>query len=111
MNRFGTDAPGWSRLRISNPLKAARSRGAIVAARQYHAHECPARFLARAFAGKHLLADSHGEVLGVMRIARRDVRMEMLDGLSCVFDLLGQITKLPADAVLLVEVNGAQLVE
>ena len=46
-----------------------------------------------------------------MRIARRDVRMQMLEGLSRVGDLLGQIAKLPADVVLLVEMGGAQLVE
>ncbi len=83
----------------------------IVAAGQYRADECLGRILSRTFAGEQLLADSHGEVLGVMRIARRDVRMERLDGFSRVFDLLGQVTKLPADTVLLVEVNRAQLVE
>ncbi len=50
----------------------------IVAAGRHGADERFGRFLARAFAGEQLLADIHGEVLGIMRIARRDVRMEMM---------------------------------
>ena len=84
---------------FESPESRPQPRGMIVAAGHHGANERFGRFLARAFAGEQLLANSHGEVLGVMRIARRDVRMEMLDGLSRVFDLLGQVTKLPADAV------------
>ena len=96
---------------FESPERCPQPRRVIVAAGHHGADERSGGFLARAFAGEHLLADIHGEVLGIMRIARRDVRMEMLDCLSRVFDLLGQIPKLPADAVLLVEVNRAQMVE
>ncbi len=52
-----------------------------------------------------MLADGHREVLGVMRIARRDVRLQVVESFSGIVDLFRQIAKLPADALLLVEVT------
>ena len=51
------------------------------------------------------------EFPAVMCVARRDVRLQMVEGLARARNLLRQAANLPADVVLLVEVRGAQLVE
>jgi hypothetical protein len=84
---------GWFAQDLESLESGALPEGVIVAAKQHGADQRPACFLAGTLSGKHLLADGHHKFLAVMRVAGDDVRLQLLEGLPGVSDLLGQVAE------------------
>ena len=99
----------------AHDLKSAEARPGlkrqIVAPRQHSQGESVGGVLARALAGEDPVAHGHREFLVGVGVARGDVGPHAGQGLTRFGDLLRQGADLPADAVLLVEVGGSELVE